>query len=345
MESMHFEIELGDANIFLKEYLEIKKPSKVAILVDENTYKYCLPKLHYDFDKVIIIKPDEIHKSIDSLQFIWNELLVATLDKDALLINLGGGMVSDIGGFAASTYKRGIPFINIPTTLLAQVDASIGGKTGINISNVKNIVGTFTNPELTIIDTVFLDTLSHDEYRNGKAEMIKHALIADVSQWEFMLKNPFENWLSLVEDSVIIKKKIVAQDFHEHDIRKALNFGHTIGHAIEAVKLTSDMPLKHGEAIVVGMICEAYISTVISKLPYTDFEKIKTFLVDLYSDIFPLYMHKKHFFETILNDKKNTNGGINFTLLEAIGKFNINNISNASLIEMSLQKAGVIFTN
>ncbi len=341
---MDFDIKFGEATVLLQQYIDIHKPSKVAILLDENTYRFCLPLLPIHFDKIILIKVGESQKSIESLQQIWESMQEAILDKKSLLVNLGGGMVSDIGGFAASTFKRGIPFINIPTTLLAQVDASVGGKNGINLHDVKNVIGTFSNPVTTIIDPIFLNTLPILEYRNGKAEMIKHALIGDKSHWEYMLQYPDGDWKSLIAGSIEIKKNIVTQDFREQHTRKSLNFGHTIGHAIESLSLQTHNPLRHGEAIAIGMICESHLSTILSSLTIPDFENIKYLLSNIYPDIFPLSISRSKFFEYILHDKKNTEAGINFTLLETIGKCSIDHYLNETMVSSTMEKVGIIFT-
>lgn len=322
--TVYFEQQLNP----LKQLLEQEKYSKIFVLVDEHTSELCLPLFQQllddftDFD-LIETSAGEENKNIDFCIGIWKTLLDFGADRKSLLINLGGGVVTDMGGFIASTYKRGIDFINIPTTLLSQVDASVGGKTGIDIDNVKNMVGTFTLPKSVFIETEFLKTLAYRELLSGFAEMIKHGLIADKA---YYLKLKQAN-LSAIEAldiyrSVEIKNEVVTTDPHEKGLRKILNFGHTIGHAVETYALINDEnPLTHGEAIALGMVCEAYLSD----LPTEDLQDISTYILSLY----PKYTIKEESFEQLFeymqSDKKNENGEILFSLLESVGKCGFNN--------------------
>jgi 3-dehydroquinate synthase len=243
------------------------------------------------------------------------------MDRKSLLINLGGGVIGDMGGFCASTYKRGIQFINIPTTLLSQVDASVGGKLGIDFQGFKNHIGLFCNPEKVLVDPLFLATLPEREVRSGFAEIIKHALIRDQNYLNVLMKHDLQTqpWLDHIKHSVKIKSEVVAADPKESGLRKILNFGHTIGHAVETYFLEKTERLLHGEAIAIGMICEAFLSTKILKMPKAEMEKIQVYLIEVFGKV----NIEKDDFEAILDnmthDKKNENGLVKMSLLNSIG--------------------------
>jgi 3-dehydroquinate synthase len=325
--SIYFERQLEP----LKLFLENEKYSRVFIFTDRNTSELCLPVLmamlgdYTNFD-LIETDPGEENKNIDFCIGIWKTLLDFEADRKCLMINLGGGVITDMGGFIASTYKRGVEFINIPTTLLAQVDASVGGKTGIDIDNVKNMVGTFALPQAVFIESEFLKTLPERELLSGFAEMIKHGLILDAPYYEALKKSDFKNPdPALVFRSVELKNQVVLEDPHEKGLRKILNFGHTIGHAVESFSLSnSKRPLTHGEAIAVGMICEGYLSTKNSTLTTAELEDLTSFIKSIY----PEHPMKPANFGKILDllksDKKNEHGQIYFSLLEGIGKCEFN---------------------
>jgi 3-dehydroquinate synthase len=244
------------------------------------------------------------------------------------MINLGGGVISDMGGFAASTFKRGIDFVHVPTTLLSQVDASVGGKTGIDIDSIKNIIGTFTQPKAVFIAYEFLQTLPERQILSGLAEMLKHGLIMDVDYWDALKNSDLTNpSAELIYWSIRIKNKIVIEDPTEQGIRKALNFGHTVGHAVETNSLINDEnPLTHGEAIAIGMICEAYLSHKKTGLSSAELAEI----VEVIGDLYPKYTLEELSYDALLaimmKDKKNQNGKINCTLLSQIGQCNLDNI-------------------
>jgi 3-dehydroquinate synthase len=318
--------------------------SRFFILTDENTGEHCLPLLKskigseegYD---LIEISAGEESKDIDFCIGVWKMLIDFGADRKSLLVNLGGGVISDLGGFAASTFKRGIDFVHVPTTLLSQVDASVGGKTGIDIDSIKNIIGTFTQPKAVFIHYDFLKTLPARQILSGLAEMLKHGLIQDAVYWNDLktsdLKTPSAE---LVHRSVQIKNKITIEDPHEKGIRKALNFGHTIGHAVETNSLINDSdPLSHGEAIAIGMICESYLAYKKTGLSLEELNEI----VKVLSDLYPRYTIQESAFDTLLahmlKDKKNQGGKINCTLLTHIGQCNIDNIcTEAELCESLL---------
>ncbi len=317
----------------LVNFVEKGNYSRFFVLTDENTAKYCLPLLREklgsadNFD-IIEINAGEESKDIDFCIGVWKMLIDFGADRQSLLINLGGGVISDLGGFAASTFKRGIDFVHVPTTLLSQVDASVGGKTGIDIDSIKNIIGTFTQPKAVFIEYNFIKTLPARQVLSGLAEMLKHGLISDAAYWEQLKNSDLTNpTADLIYTSVAIKNKVVIEDPHEKGIRKSLNFGHTIGHAIETYSLVNDDEhLSHGEAIAIGMICEAYISHKRTGLSTADLAEITVVLNNLY----PRYQLEESYndalYAIMLKDKKNQNGKINCTLLSAIGQCVIDNV-------------------
>ncbi|MCX6296422.1 MAG: 3-dehydroquinate synthase, partial [Bacteroidetes bacterium] len=274
-----------EINRFLKA--NKTKYSKLFILVDENSLKYCYPQLVEKIElfkegEIIEIDSGEESKTIDVCIQIWNALSEYGADRRSLFVNIGGGVISDMGGFIASTFKRGIDFINIPTTLLSQVDASIGGKVGVDMNHLKNEIGLFNNPAAVFINSRFLNTLDKRQVLSGFAEMIKHALIADANYWIKVTNADFADLASfdeLIKTSVHIKNTIVLEDPKEQNIRKVLNFGHTIGHAVETLSLEQQTKshLFHGEAVAVGMVCEAYLSHKICKLSKNNLDEITQF--------------------------------------------------------------------
>ena len=337
--SVFFEAKFESLANFIKE----RSYSKIFILTDRNTGELCLPLLtssmpaDFTYD-LIEVDPGEENKNIDFCIGIWKMLLDFGAERNSLLINLGGGVVTDMGGFAASTYKRGIDFIQIPTTLLSQVDASIGGKTGIDMDTVKNIIGTFTQPQAVFINVEFLNSLENRQLVSGFAEMIKHAFIFDADYYQtlkgFDIKHPDE---AMIYRSVEVKNEVVTQDPKESGLRKILNFGHTIGHAVETYSLDHDeRPLLHGEAIAVGMICEAYLSHLTNGLLASDLDEV----VGAIRNTFPDYELKPETFSQLIeimkNDKKNQDGKIGFALLSEIGKCSFNHYLDEDKIKTAL---------
>ncbi len=320
--------------------------SNIVIIVDNNTYNYCLPTLLINIPRlseaiIVEVSSGELNKNINSTIEIWKSLSEINLDRNALIINLGGGVITDMGAFAASTFKRGIPFINIPTTLLAMVDASFGGKTGIDLMNYKNQIGTFATPKAVIIDTIFLSTLSKEQLMNGIAEVIKHSLIADKTLWKKLRKTIFDtntDWEDLIIKNIKIKHKIVKNDPFEKGVRKLLNFGHTIGHAIESYSMTNGFRrLMHGEAIVIGMICETFLSVNLHKIDTFQANEICSYLF-LNFKTYPFPKKDIHIIlEIMKQDKKNKEGMLNFTLLRDIGEATFNNYVDVKQITKSLE--------
>jgi 3-dehydroquinate synthase len=314
----------------LNQYLNELQPSQLLFLVDENTHEYCLPHVLANLEttvpfEIIEIEAGEDLKTIETATQLWEILAEFKTDRNALMVNLGGGVITDLGGFVSSTYKRGIKFINIPTTLLAMCDASIGGKTGIDHAFLKNIVGTFSNAEAVFVYPDFLKTLPFEELRSGFAEMLKHGLIADETHWQDLIsitEISAENLASNIKASMKIKENVVKLDFKEQNIRKTLNFGHTFGHAFESLFLQENNAIPHGEAIVMGMICETYLSFLQQFLSEEKLNLIVTALQFYFS-----YQAIDEFSDTkitefMLNDKKNNTGEIKFSLLEKLGKGN-----------------------
>lgn len=298
---------------------------KIAILVDENTHDHCLEFLLTGFDalasaEVIMLPAGEENKVFEVCFQVWETLTEAGFGRQDLLINLGGGMVSDLGGFVASVYKRGVAFINIPTSLLGMVDAAVGGKTGIDFAGFKNQIGTFAAAQATYIDTGFLQSLPPQEWNNGFAELLKHALIADTELWKELAKiKEISSEISLetIRKGVQIKAEIVAQDFSEKGLRKILNFGHTIGHALESYYLNTDSPLAHGHAVAIGMLLEAFLSVEQSTLSTAEFLAIEKCIKFRYTLQIP--QDAEGIWALMQQDKKNDNGEVRICLLTKIG--------------------------
>lgn len=343
-------INLADHDIFtgndwkvFDDFLETMSFSKVIILVDENTRRHCLPMLlsntSVENPELIEIPSGEKHKTIDTCKLAWQRMLDRQIDRKALLINLGGGVIGDLGGFCAATFKRGIDFIQMPTTLLAQVDASIGGKLGVDFGGVKNSIGLFKNPKAVFINPDFLQTLPEREIRSGFAEIIKHSLIADAGLWEqieTMKSLGNANWQDFIIPSLLIKKQIVGADPFEQNIRKKLNFGHTIGHAIECLSLQSEAPRLHGEAIAAGMICEAWLSAKYVGLSKAGLNEIEKHILKIYGKMSLDESAFPRLLELMKNDKKNLKGAISFTLLTKPGAALTDQFCSEKLILESL---------
>lgn len=315
---------------------------KIFILTDQTTHDMCLPKLQNFLclkgAQSIVIKAGDTNKTLDSLAEVWTALSQGGATRHSLMINLGGGMVTDLGGFAASTFKRGIDFINIPTTLLAMVDASVGGKTGINFGGLKNEIGVFSDSKFVIINTQFLDTLDHDNICSGYAEMLKHGLISDNKHWAelvgFNLAQPDLAQLQrMVAESIKVKERIVTEDPHEHGIRKALNLGHTVGHALESFAMKHGRPVLHGYAVAYGMVCELYLSARKTDFPTDKMHQTVRFILDHYGRLPYTCDDYPELLELMRHDKKNTSGIINFTLLGGIGDIRINQTATKEEIE------------
>jgi 3-dehydroquinate synthase len=331
---------------YLKDFSENlieRSYSKVFVLVDEHTEKHCLPALtKYLFDiRLIRIRSGEQHKSLQTAQQIWDVLQEQHADRNSVLINLGGGVIGDIGGFCAATFKRGMDFINVPTTLLAMVDSSIGGKTGIDYNGLKNMIGVISQPKAIYINPDFLHTLPKEELQNGFAEIIKHGLILDRAYFEKIVKIGFDDWSkisTLIQGSIKLKLDVIKKDPTEKSYRKILNFGHTIGHAIETYSLLKDKkPLKHGEAVAIGMICEAYLSKVMLDLSGKELKQIGEFISKHFTRYSLRSILSPELISIMRQDKKNEHDdAINFTLLKKIGKGSVNHVCSENQITAAL---------
>jgi 3-dehydroquinate synthase len=326
----------------LNSHLKTTKYSNVFIITDSNTNEYCLhkflPYLETDLTiEIIEFEAGEINKNIDTCIEVWKVLTDLGADRKSLVINLGGGVVTDLGGFVASTFKRGVDFINIPTTLLSMVDASVGGKTGVDLGNLKNQIGVINVPTMVLIDTQYLETVPQNELRSGLAEMLKHGLIFDKNYWEQFLDIStidFSDLDLLIHRSVVIKNEIVMQDPTEKNIRKALNFGHTLGHAIESYFLENESKtnLLHGEAIAVGMILESYISWQKKLINEIEYRQIKITIKAIYDEVLIEENDLQPIMDLLIHDKKNEFGTIQFALIEGIGSIKINQLVENELI-------------
>ncbi len=319
-----YEITFDDSLESIRSFLSGASYSSFFVLVDENTKAHCLPVLQSLISDIIIIetKSGEENKNLSTCESIWQQLIEHNADRKALFINLGGGVIGDMGGFVASCYKRGIDFVNIPTTLLSQVDSSIGGKLGIDFKYGKNLIGLFKNPKAVFVSPAFFQTLPQRQFINGWAEIFKHALIQDKNQWTKYKEQDILNadMKDVVYKSLLIKKAVVEKDPFEKGVRKILNFGHTIGHAIEAYSLENEKDsLLHGEAIAVGMICEAFLSVKKCGLKESELEEIRILLLNHFpkQDIAPFDIEK--LVQIMSVDKKNEGATIMSALLSEIG--------------------------
>lgn len=338
MDSVIFTTNINEA---LNKMVELY--SKVFVLTDTNTAQYCLPLVSLPTNKTsyFSFRAGEQSKNITTLEKIWQSMTKAGLDRHSLMINLGGGVTGDMGGFAAATYKRGIDFIQVPTTLLAQVDASVGGKLGIDFMGLKNQIGVFQTPKATIIDPIFLNSLDTKNMKSGFAEMLKHGFIHSKKHFHKLKQIDITNTnsetiLPLIKESVAIKSYFVNHDPAEKNIRKALNFGHTFGHAMESYFLQRGDNVLHGEAVAQGMICELFLSNNILKFDFDLVLETIRYIRSIYPKI---EIEPKEFNDIIgllYQDKKNKDNQINFTLVSEIGSFEINQHCSKSLIDEAL---------
>lgn len=331
----------------LTQAVEEVGADRLFVLADEITAEKCWGRIcHYDIFRnahIITIPAGDTNKNIESTNHVWTELSQHGATRHSMMVNIGGGMVTDLGGFAASTFKRGIEFINIPTTLLAMVDASVGGKTGFNLGGLKNEIGVFRDARTVIIDTEFLRTLDDENMRSGYAEMLKHSLLADEKMWArhvtFDITEPDLKVLQeMVRESVAVKERIVTEDPHEKGLRKALNLGHTAGHALETWCMRRQ-PVLHGYAVAWGLVAELYLSAIKTDFPRDKFRQTEQFIRTYYGVAPTSCKDTAELLELMTHDKKNTAGEINFTLLGGIGDIRINQKATEKEIEESLDYA------
>ena len=330
----------------LTQAIDEVKHDLLFVLCDKTTERLCLPVVS-DFECMknaqrIVIPATDTHKTLESLSHVWSELQRMGATRHSLMVNLGGGMVTDLGGFAASTFKRGIPYINIPTTLLSMVDASVGGKTGINFGGLKNEIGVFNNARSVILDTTFLRTMDHENICSGYAEMLKHGLINNEQMWAELLNfslelsdERLETLGRMVSESVAVKQRIVTEDPTEQGIRKALNLGHTAGHAFESLALERK-PVLHGYAVAWGLIVELYLCCVKTGFPQDKMRQTIAFIKENYGRMAITCDDYPHLIELMHHDKKNQGNSINFTLLGNIGDIRINQTATEEEIKDAL---------
>ena len=326
----------------LTQAIDEVKHDLLFVLCDETTERLCLPVVSaFDCMKEahrITISATDSHKTLESLSHVWSELQRMGATRHSLMVNLGGGMVTDLGGFAASTFKRGIPYINIPTTLLSMVDASVGGKTGINFGGLKNEIGVFNNARSVILDTTFLRTMDHENICSGYAEMLKHGLINNEEMWAELITLNIEHLtlnVRMVAESVAVKQRIVTEDPTEQGIRKALNLGHTAGHAFESLALERK-PVLHGYAVAWGLIVELYLCCVKTGFPQDKMRQTVAFIKENYGRMAITCDDYPHLIELMHHDKKNQGTSINFTLLGNIGDIRINQTATEEEIKDAL---------
>jgi 3-dehydroquinate synthase len=328
----------------LSKLISVNNYSTLFILVDENTFELCYPKFipNLETDKkieVIEIESGEIKKNLETCIGVWNAITELGGDRKSLIITLGGGVITDLGGFVASCFKRGIDFVNIPTTLLSMVDASVGGKTGIDLGVLKNQIGLFANPEMVIVDTAYLATVSDREIKSGTAEIIKYGITYDRKLLNEIKNNKKIHIEDLIFRSIEIKNEVVLQDPKEQNLRKILNFGHTLGHAIESFYLESrdKENLTHGEAIAIGMVCESFISSKLLDFPVEKVKEIKELVVSIYNKTRLLKKDFSKIMDLLKHDKKNVNGQINFVLLNDYEDCKIDCEVSEMLIKQSME--------
>ncbi len=319
---------LGEGlRVQLNEFFKSRRYSQTFVLADDHTVEHCFPLLGLDHIAPIVVPSGEVYKTITSCEHVWRHLTVAGADRKSVLINVGGGLVGDLGGFAASCYKRGIDHIQVPTSLLSMVDASVGGKTGVNFNHFKNQIGHFQNPAAVFIYPAFLQTLPRRELISGYAEVLKHCLIADSSRWHFLAETADISeieWDSLIADSVRVKLAIVMDDPFEEGSRKALNFGHTVGHALESFYMKNPFTtLLHGEAVLLGMLCESWISWQHGLLTAKEWDSISSYICPIAPSVNIHQTDRLTIAQIAMQDKKNEGDRILCTLLNGIGKFKI----------------------
>lgn len=330
----------------LRKIVQKYPAGKVFLLTDQTAAGFCLPLIQSVIDefsiRFVVIPSGEENKNIQSVGLVWDFLSNNGADRKSLLINIGGGMLTDLGGFAASTFKRGLDFVNIPTTLLAQVDASLGGKTGFNFNGLKNEIGVFMEPNAVIINVNFLKTIDRENFLSGYAEMLKHGLIKSREHWAELLTFDMENidydvLQGIIAHSVAVKEWHVLNDLTEQNIRKALNFGHTVGHAFESYAMKTGCPIYHGYAVVYGMIAELFLSVKQCGLRIDELNNISSWMIAKYGKFEIKESDFEALYQLMTHDKKNEGKRINFTLIPEIGKVEINVDCSKELIVEALE--------
>lgn len=332
IKSTSYSIYIGEKSFdALNIFLTKNKYSNYYIICDENTFEFCLPTLLFHSPllneaEIIELESGEDKKTLETCLQVWGALTDTGADKKSLIINLGGGVISDLGGFVASTFKRGIDCINIPTTLLSMVDASVGGKTGVDFEGIKNHIGTTSEPKGIFINPVFLETLSERQIKNGYAEIIKIALIADADFWKELKKLKSVKEFSsekVITKAIQLKNSIVKKDLYENDLRKSLNFGHNIGHALESALINQQKDILHGEAVAAGMIMEAEIAQFLKRISAKECKEIRDYISSIYIKIKITKETETQLLKYILHDKKNIGDNLCFALPKEIGAYEL----------------------
>ncbi len=331
----------------LGEYIRISDFSRIVVITDSNVERHYLPRVRGALQQdlcTIVLKPGEHTKNIHTVIHIWEQMAAYACDRKSVVINLGGGVIGDMGGFAASTYMRGVPFVQVPTSLLAQVDESVGGKVGVNFQHMKSGVGAFAQPHAVIIDTNTLHTLPDREFYSGFGEIIKHGVVWDESYYQLLQHKDPRDYSSsemtdIITQSCAIKAAIVTQDITEQmGIRKIVNFGHTIGHAIEVLSFDTSHPLLHGEAVSIGMVAEAELSRLCGYITQADVDTLVATLEKAHLPVGAEGYSVKAIEELIKKDKKNAFGQIKWTLLEQVGKAIYDVKADGELVRKAIEK-------
>lgn len=332
----------NEVNATLNSIIESGNYNAVMVLVDTNTRRLALPLLPCLCNAhTIEVTPGDNNKNLDTLSHVWSEMVRCGATRHSLLVNLGGGMITDLGGFAAAAFKRGFDFVNVPTTLLGAVDAAVGGKTGINFKGLKNEIGVFTPAKAVIMSTIFFPTLPEQELKSGFAEMLKHAMLHSHESFEQLLQFNFKNidydlLLTLMKESLLVKQNIVEQDPTEQGIRKTLNLGHTVGHAFESKALDDGKPVPHGYAVAWGLVTETVLSHILLQFPSDDLYALARFVKDYYGAFHITCDHYDQLLDLMRHDKKSHSGEINCTLLKECGNPIINNTVNEDDLKAAL---------
>lgn len=340
--SVNYDIFINDIESLI-EMIEDAQYDRILAIVDRHSEYLCLSRIMEHTDRPIhkiMVKEGELHKSLNTCEKIWDEMITQGATRHSLCLNVGGGVIGDMGGFAAATYMRGMSFIQVPTTLLAQVDASIGGKLGVDYQSYKNMIGVIKDPQAVFIFTEFLDSLPYRQILSGYAELLKHGLIRDEEIYRGLarlINLESVRWENLIYDSVTLKKSITEEDPYERGLRKILNFGHTIGHAVETLNLDTDHHLFHGEAIAIGMICETYLSFKKGFISKEECDQIRKDLIKLYDHHPETVVDKDALIAKMKRDKKNKSDDINFSLLKSIGHATYNQICTEEEIKEALE--------
>lgn len=344
IKSTSYNIHIGNDSLDkLNTFIKKNSYTKYIIICDENSFEHCLPTLLFNCPalndaEIIELESGEENKTLDTCANVWATLTDLNVDRKSLVVNIGGGVISDLGGFAASTFKRGIPFVNIPTTLLSMVDASVGGKTGIDFNGIKNIIGTITEPRGIFVNPEFLTTLPKRQIINGYAEIIKIALIADIDFWKELKKGKEYHSEKIITKAIELKNTIVKKDLHENDLRKSLNFGHSLGHALESALISLKKDILHGEAIAAGIIMESYIALLQKRITKKECDEIVNYINAVYSKIKITKEIKALMFEYIKHDKKNEGANLCFALPNKIGQYELScNISREEIEQVITQ--------